>query len=360
MQNGKHYDALTSLRGGAAWVVVLYHFLNYTPLDFHSTWMFKALSHGALAVDFFFILSGFVISLNYSEMFLNFNFNKLVYFITSRLSRIYPLHIFMLIVFLLFDLALEIRSKSTIFGNNLNLNYLIMSAFLIQNWGFSKSLGWNVPAWSISTEFFCYLSFPITEKILSTIITTRWAIAAGIAVTLAALASAFTLANANSLTENIVHLGLMRCFLEFITGSLLHKWIKINKEPSKNMQLIILATSSLFILFCTECELNDYIYAPIIFLAIIYAMTARNTLISKFLENRTLIHIGTISYSTYMCHYLLKQIVVLPVKSISTVNWLPFWVYCASVAAASIVMYPLIEVNSRKWIHKELDRLKLR
>lgn len=60
-----HYELLDGLRGVAALVVILYHiFEGYA---FASNGTIDTLNHGYLAVDFFFILSGFVIGYAYDD-----------------------------------------------------------------------------------------------------------------------------------------------------------------------------------------------------------------------------------------------------------------------------------------------------
>jgi peptidoglycan/LPS O-acetylase OafA/YrhL len=78
---GQHrYDVLDGMRGVAAVAVMLYHFNNYeVPLN------------APLAVDFFFILSGFVIAYSYSSRLANgMSFGA---FIGRRISRLYPMFI---------------------------------------------------------------------------------------------------------------------------------------------------------------------------------------------------------------------------------------------------------------------------
>ena len=58
-----HFEILDGLRGVAAIVVVVYHFMEIAITDYNKNF----LSHGFLAVDFFFCLSGFVIAYAYDN-----------------------------------------------------------------------------------------------------------------------------------------------------------------------------------------------------------------------------------------------------------------------------------------------------
>ena len=100
--------ALTSVRGIAAWWVVLYHFRENLPSR-SPEWLLALTAHGYLAVDLFFILSGFVLALNYAESFRG-SLAGATNFYQLRFARIYPLHFVMLMLFLLNPLAIALFS----------------------------------------------------------------------------------------------------------------------------------------------------------------------------------------------------------------------------------------------------------
>ena len=81
--------ALTGLRGIAALYVVFFH---ANGLHAFPSVVRPFVSHGYMAVDLFFILSGFVMAMTYGGLFENgFNFNNFKTFLLLRLARIYPL-----------------------------------------------------------------------------------------------------------------------------------------------------------------------------------------------------------------------------------------------------------------------------
>jgi len=78
MKQRQHYLTLDGLRGIAAFAVMIYHQQQTA-----------VMGHGYLAVDFFFILSGFVIAKAYeSKLLSNMSFTD---FALVRVSRLYPL-----------------------------------------------------------------------------------------------------------------------------------------------------------------------------------------------------------------------------------------------------------------------------
>src|SRR6266513_2856834 len=92
--------ALTSMRGLAAWWVVLYHFRDEVPKALFGNTLYYVISHGDLAVDFFFELSGFVIALRYAGQFSRPNWAVYKDFLIARLARLYPAYISILVLFI--------------------------------------------------------------------------------------------------------------------------------------------------------------------------------------------------------------------------------------------------------------------
>src|SRR5207253_1604119 len=80
-------------------------------------------------------------------------------FFVARFARIYPLHAFMMAVLLLNPLA-QLFSRAGLDDARYDPSYFFLSLLMIQNWGFTGHLAWNIPAWSISTEWFAYFLFP--------------------------------------------------------------------------------------------------------------------------------------------------------------------------------------------------------
>src|SRR2546423_13953147 len=92
--------ALTVMRGLAAWWVVLYHFRDEVPKVLFGDTLYSVISHGDLAVDFFFELSGFVIALRYADQFSRPNWVGYKEFLIARLARLYPAYISVLVLFI--------------------------------------------------------------------------------------------------------------------------------------------------------------------------------------------------------------------------------------------------------------------
>ena len=101
--------ALTSVRGVAAWMVVLYH-IRLT-IDGLPAFLLHTFAKGYLAVDFFFLLSGFVIWLSWGDRLRAEGWCGVPAFLHKRAARIWPLHLVVLGGAVLFALALAVAGR---------------------------------------------------------------------------------------------------------------------------------------------------------------------------------------------------------------------------------------------------------
>lgn len=165
IKSSRHLNSLTSLRFIAAFLVVGFHFFSFEENLLFLNAIFR---RGYLGVDFFFILSGFVLALRYREDAIAGIFDKRK-FLVFRMARIAPAYY----------LSLLLGVASLVRGFSLS-EYLAPAenrfAFILSNLTFTQSLlpvnalieHWNVPAWSLSVEFFFYLTFPFLSLRLLT------------------------------------------------------------------------------------------------------------------------------------------------------------------------------------------------
>ena len=331
--------SLTSLRGVAAWWVVLYHFQdsfsNHTPQYFTNL-----IDQGYLAVDFFFILSGFVIQLNYGKYFRQDLKTNYIDFCLKRIARIYPLHLFILFLFIANFLAIYFFSSSKDLHSRYDALYFIYSIFLVQNWGFSSNLQWNIPSWSISTEFGAYLMFPVISYYLSKIrIIKTMHFFALVAIALLGLAYFYYANKYLSLGDDIPKTGLFRCIVEFLVGILAAKHFEKNGMPIFHSHLVFLF-GVLTLFLGNLYDFKNYTYIPASFFFFILAFTNSDFIFSKLLKGRIMHYLGEISYSTYLIHYFAKDWVKFLSKDL---NLYSLTYYIAGIFIASICLHRFLE-----------------
>jgi peptidoglycan/LPS O-acetylase OafA/YrhL len=159
--------ALTSLRGLAALFVLLHHATLVFTEELARAMPSQLLVKSYLWVDLFFILSGFVLAYVYRNFAQGVDAPGYRQFVWARVARIYPLHLFMLLMFLL----LECLQWIMVWQGNPNTRYwtapftgaetpvsFLSNLTLLQTFHWDGY--WNPPAWSISAEFLTYLWLP--------------------------------------------------------------------------------------------------------------------------------------------------------------------------------------------------------
>lgn len=136
--------ALTGLRFIAALAI----FLSHYKISGGAGTLSRMAGAGYVGVTFFFILSGFVISYNYLDVFERNVSKNTPRYLLARFARVYPLYIFLIVYAWLAG------------GASASLLPYLLAA---QAWSPDINVAYGIigPAWSISVEAFLYLSFPL-------------------------------------------------------------------------------------------------------------------------------------------------------------------------------------------------------
>lgn len=293
-------DALTGMRGIAAWLVVFYHIrLSLTGLL--PAPVIDALAKGYLAVDLFFMLSGFVLWLTYGPRLAGGEPAAIADFWWRRIARIWPLHAAVLAGFVMLALALVISGKDR---SGYPFAELPLHVLLTQNWGFTGVLAWNHPAWSISTEMAAYLLFPLLALAGRRALDSR-TLVASLALLLGGLALLYEASGHSSLGEAIPSLGLARCLFEFTAGTLAARlWLRWHGLPAARQ---IGLACGLCAVTTTAAGLwlaiAEAAWAPLALLLLLLSTALAEGRIARRLSSGPLHWLGKVSYSTYLCHF---------------------------------------------------------
>lgn len=273
----KHFDVLDAFRGIAALMVAIYHLHVMgiiTELNF--------VRNSYLFVEFFFVLSGFVIS--YSCIDKNISINWFFVFMKKRFARIYPLHIFMTLMFIPFAI---INYKLNIdLGDRFSLESFIRNLFLTQAlWGSGET--WNLPAWSISVEFYTYIIFglsilvvPVKKSIIFPLII------CGISLLL-------------YLTFGT---AILRCLYSFYLGVIAFKVsAKVKVKPWMEFVSIGFLILLLSLFRAKGGDIFSFLL-PFLFFAIVIVFSHESGGISNILKRPYFKMMGTLSFSIYLIH----------------------------------------------------------
>jgi len=169
------FRTLTGLRIVAAvWVVLFhFHFTGLDGVDLVVQVLGPLVTSGALGVDLFFVLSGFVIAHTYlDKLGPALRLGHTARFFWARACRIWPAYLLLLHVFGLWLLArlvwgsdprIAFQAVQPVVGWTEYLRQLV----LVQLWDapYFDGVSWVGPTWSISAEWLAYLLFPVAALV---------------------------------------------------------------------------------------------------------------------------------------------------------------------------------------------------
>lgn len=289
---------LESLRGLAALLVVFFHVPTW-----NSFLNVRIISNGYLMVELFFVLSGFVICNAYCN---NIKTTRdLMRFQFLRFGRLYPVHLLFLLIFLLIEVAKYIAQfrfdivspNSQPFREN-NFTALIQHIFLIQAIGpAGRPVTFNIPAWSISVEFYTYLIFGCV------VLLSRKGYQYFV-FSLIAIASVVLLVSAAGFGFEDMLRGLAGFFIGCLTAvAVKNLTLKVSRFASVLLFLAIIA----FLQFKPHKAYDVAIY--FLTAGLIGALVLqKNGLLNSVLRLKIFVWLGSISYSLYMSHEAVEWI----------------------------------------------------
>ncbi|HUR87852.1 MAG TPA: acyltransferase [Ramlibacter sp.] len=370
MKNGIRFEALDGWRGVCACLVVLFHFHGHSPV--YSSGLVR---NSYLFVDFFFVLSGFVIAWNYA--------NKLDSwpgvrrFLILRLGRVYPLHVFMLLCFVAWEtLRLAMHAEGT-FTGPFAAPGVITNLLLVQSMGVHDGLTWNGPSWSISTEWWSYVLFALVCAWLG--------MRNGLLLATAIAAPLLLLHLSKSGMDTTYDWGYIRCVFGFALGVACYRIYALvapfARSPGKGMMTFVeCAIVVSVVAFVSAAGTSPMSFmAPFVFAAAVLIFAAEGGLVSRVFHSRPLKWLGMVSYSIYLTHFFFVLILPSIINRLlhddlwtamrlpdgqwvmafgrNDVEGTALYVLMVGVTlAASALTYRWIEVPGRDWTRKWLAR----
>jgi len=339
--------ALTGARGVAAWAVVLFHVRLILE---GSGGLHGPLSYGYLAVDFFFVLSGFVIWMSWATRVRDGGWAAVPGFLRRRIARIWPLHLLMLAGAVAFALVLIATGRND--ADQFPFAELPLHVLLLQNWGFTDKLVWNVPAWSISCELAAYLLFPLLVFTVDWRRVPSWALLAGIVACAALLHQVFALEGATSLGQLVTKWGVLRCLTEFAAGSMACAlWLRWRERPG-TPAMVAAAIGGALLVACMAGLVPQTLAMPLVFAALVLLLALTSGMRGNPLEWTPVHYLGEISYATYLSHWLLWiGFKILFVREGMPVAWSLFAAFALLLVALSAALYHGVERPAQRWIN---------
>lgn len=297
------YATLDGWRGICALLVALFHLsagshLFYMPL----------IRNAGMFVDFFFVLSGFVLAFAYSTRIES--RADLGIYILRRLGRLWPLHIFILLLFIFLEAAkyaaityLNLSAGESPFSGTTDPYAIFSNVFLIHSLGLHATETWNGPSWSISTEFWVNVVFGVLA------LTARNRIVVWSCLAILASSLALMLFNDGRMGATYDY-GIFRCLYGFFAGVLtyiLHG--KLREAPIRFPNLLEIATLAAVILYASFVRyLPTAMFTPLVFGVAVLVFAGEKGSVSKLIGKLPFQLLGRWSYSIYMVHFLVLAI----------------------------------------------------
>jgi len=303
--------ALAGARAIPPLILVLYHYCeghhyrNFKPFDL-------LVGHGYLWVEFFFALSGFILTYVYGARALEFLHGKTHRdFLIARLSRLYPLHLAMLLYILALMLILNGIAHATGGQSIYEAQYhpivtwqtFIGNLFLVQAWNIYSSLSWNGASWFVSVEFLLCLLFSIY------LILARggWLSAFGLIAAGVAGLAFLSLTGKHGL-DITFHNGIFRGMSAFGVGVGLCALYGKTKDFAATLPEWAISMAQAVVLLWMGWGMFDNgwshtprdIYTVLPMLALVYVLAFDRGFAARFLQTRTLTKLGEWSYAIYM------------------------------------------------------------
>jgi peptidoglycan/LPS O-acetylase OafA/YrhL len=290
-------------------MIILYHFSeghHYSGLQ----WFDRIAARGYLWVEFFFALSGFILTYAYGSRLAElWRLKGYGAFLRARLIRLYPLHLFMLLLMLALVLGARALAASggyvsiydTPWHQDVSVKGFILSLALVQAWNTMDGLTWNGLSWFVSAEFALCLVFPLL------LLAARGKAWRGVALigcgTAALLALLFTSKHGFDIT---FHNGVLRGLADFTIGvgmAALFVRVPAARIPAwvhSGLQLFLVGLLAYSVTYTGWSHTHADLYTVLPLIALVFALAFDKGVVARALMTRVPQRMGEWSYAIYL------------------------------------------------------------
>lgn len=356
-----HYQILDGLRGVAAVMVVIFHLFEAFSEGNH---LKQIINHGYLAVDFFFVLSGFVIGYAYDDRWGKMTLKD---FFKRRLIRLHPMIIVGMVIGaigfyfssspILFPQISSVPLWKLLLVMLVGFTLLPLPASMdIRGWAEMHPL--NGPAWSLFFEYVANILYALfIRKFSNRVLSILVFLAACLTIHLAVTGPNGDVIGGWSLDPIQLRIGMTRLLYPFLAGLLLSRIIKPGSVKNAFLwcSLMVIAILSFPRVGGSENLWMNGLYdsLSIIFLfPIIVYMGASGEVKGKYME-KVCRFLGDISYPIYIIHYPLIYIFTawaIDNKIPMVKAWPVALLLLGSSIAIAYASFKLYDVPVRKWL----------
>lgn len=271
------------------------------------------IQHSYLFVDYFFVLSGFVIAHAYSNRLKS--GRDAGRFMVRRFGRIWPLHLLMLAAFIGLELARLVLNFDSAppFTRDRSIEAIFTNLALIQAWHVHPYLTWNGPSWTLSAEWACYLIF--AGLVLIAPKRFRW-----IGLVLAIIGGVLVLSYARRWMNTTYDFAVPRAVYGFFLGCLLQGlWIRIPRLKGGAATLLEIAAIVAACVFIGYAQGPITVAVTLIFMALIWVFAGEEGALSRVLDHPALVTLGRWSFAIYMVHMFILTLMMIVARKLDLV-----------------------------------------
>jgi peptidoglycan/LPS O-acetylase OafA/YrhL len=350
MRQSQELAGIEILRFSCAFGVLIWHYQHFF---FLGAWnsavggapraslpLYHALSvfydNGFLAVQFFWVISGFIFYWQYGEPVRN-RAVKFSDFLVRRFSRLYPLH-FVTLVVVAIGQYVYYRSHQTAFiylGDR--LLWFASQLLFASNWLAVQPLTFNGPIWSVSIEILIYLSFFLIAYTFP-----------ARALVAACVAAAFSIGF--NFLHSFINPDVFACGMYFFAGGV------AQRLATRPRALPIAGCAAVAMLAAVNFGLYEVNSASVLLLAmsavIVFTRLGETVFGVPF---RRFAFLGNATYSSYLVHFPLQLFIVIVVDAIGwerNIFYSPMMLlaFLSLVIGLSLVIHRYFEMPAQNFI----------
>lgn len=350
---------LDGLRGLASLMVVIHHFgKNMLPVDIYSSFIIR---NAYIFVDFFFVLSGFVIALNYTEHI--HDRRGLLTFMRKRFVRLYPLLSYTTLVYLCVEVGAALLMPGAVKTpvGAAELAWMTIDSLLMTNATplFGSTDGLNFPVWSISAEMISYSVFGL--------IMLAFRGRARIMAIMMVMVIAAMMLFIHGRYFSGGAFGFARALLCFNAGTLISL---TPVRPGRNAAWMegLIPVGILLILYLLQDATEQMrmfvgiVLLPAFFASCIILFNRTDGMIGRWLNSKVMRFAGRISYSVYLNHAILILLVPRIAFGMAGISFTPGTGLMISVLILVLVLiyshftYEWVEIRGGRWLENKLKK----
>ena len=323
-------------------------------------WLKYSISAGPIAVNYFYVLSGFIMAIAYYHINPTKQLSKKKYWL-ARFARIYPVYL----------VALLLMAAASFSDLSQNALALPLHLTMLQAWFPGYPMTLNNPGWSLSVEAFFYLCFPFLLALIYKLGLKYLAIATVVLwlITQYVLLTGINSPeySASSSLHDFVYYNPLMHLNAFLAGLFCGVLFKRNADKVSSPKPLWLISSIILIVILLETKpliesllgmkiaYTNGLIAPA-FLLFIWLLASSKGRVAKWLSHPALILLGEASFSLYILQKpvfgLYNKILE---KRLGFGEIADFYVALILLIIISIASYKIFETPARTLINRKFN-----